>query len=68
MCYVVQVSEHLGAHLSELSAERTKAQADSSPKLEPANSRVLKAKGKNNGKAMVIAIQITPLNSFKIAY
>lgn len=66
MYYVVQVSEQLGA-LGELSAERTRPQADSSSKLEAANSRVLKTKGKNNGKAMVIANKITGCNGVQIA-
>lgn len=51
---VAQVSEHLGAQLGQLSAEKTKKQAESSSKHEAANLRTLKTKGKSNGKAMVI--------------
>ncbi|XP_034237010.1 enhancer of mRNA-decapping protein 4 isoform X4 [Thrips palmi] len=45
---LLPVSEHLG----QLPAEKSKKQAESSSKLEAANLRALKTKGKSNGKAM----------------
>lgn len=48
---LLPVSEHLGAQLGDLPAEKTRQQADPSSKLDAAISR--KAKGKSNGKAMV---------------